>query len=91
MGDNFFEPNELWVVAGQSIRLNLSNDGEFVHNLRIAGGDGVYNTDDDLVSTQSTIKPGETGELVGRINEPSSYNFRDDFHPAEMTGTITVR
>ncbi len=91
MGDNFFQPNRLEGEAGQSFRINLVNNGEFAHNLRIAGPDGEFDTDDDLVSTPSPIGAGESGELVGQIDEPGEYAFRDDFHQTEATGTITVR
>ncbi len=91
MGDNFFEPKELEVAAGQSFRINLINEGELAHNLRITGPDGEYDTGDDLVSTPSLLPGGESGELVGQIDEPGEYAFRSDFQPTEMTGTITVK
>lgn len=91
MGDNFFEPSELEVEAGQTFRINLTNDGEFIHNLRIAGADGEYETGDDLVSTPKFQTGGETGELVGQIDEPGVYSFRSDSQSTEMVGTITVK
>lgn len=91
MGDNFFEPSELEVEAGQTFRINLTNDGEFIHNLRIAGADGEYDTGDDLTSTPKFQTGGETGELVGQIDEPGVYSFRSDSQSTEMTGTITVK
>jgi len=91
MGDNFFEPSELEVEAGQTFRINLTNAGEFIHNLRIAGADGEFETGDDLVSTPKFQTGGETGELVGQIDEPGVYSFRSDSQSTEMTGTITVK
>lgn len=91
MGDNFFSPSRLSVEAGQRFRINVTNDGEFPHNLRIAGPDDTYDTADDLTSTPSVQRGGETGELVAQINEPGVYIFRCDFHPLEQTGTIVVR
>jgi plastocyanin len=91
MGDNFFEPSELELEAGQTFRINLTNDGEFIHNLRIAGADGEYDTGDDLVSTPKFQTGGETGELVGQIDEPGVYSFRSDSQSTEMVGTITVK
>jgi plastocyanin len=91
MGDNFFEPSELEVEAGQMFRINLTNDGDFIHNLRIAGADGEYETGDDLVSTPEFQRSGETGELVGQIDEPGVYSFRSDSQSTEMVGTITVK
>ncbi|MBI2913559.1 MAG: cupredoxin domain-containing protein [Chloroflexi bacterium] len=90
MGDGFFEPKELTIDADQKFRINLVNSGKFVHNLRIAGPDGQYETDDDLVSPDLR-KTGDTGELVGQLDEPGTYAFRDDFNRSLMTGTITIR
>ncbi len=86
-----FEPGELEVAAGKKFRINIKNEDQFVHSMRIAGPDGQYDTGDDLASKQSSIKAGETGELVGQIDEPGTYTFRCDFHRTEETGTLTVR
>lgn len=91
MGDNVFQPNQLEVPAGQRFRINLTNNGELIHNLRIAGVDNAFETADDLVSTPAFQRSGEAGELVGQIDEPGVYNFRSDSQPTEMTGTITVK
>ena len=91
VGDNFFQPAELEVEAGQKFRIKLTNNGEFVHNLRIDGLDGAFETADDLTSTPARPKAGEDVELVGQIDKPGVYSFRDDFHPTEAVGTITVK
>ena len=91
MGDSFYEPSELEVEAGKSFRINLTNDGKLIHNLRIAGVDSEYETADDLISTPSPLGSGVTGELVGQIDEPGVYSFRSDFQTGEMVGTITVK
>ncbi len=92
MADNSFEPIELEVGAGQTFRIELVNEGVFVHNIRIAGPDDTYKTEDDLISTPSPLGSGESGQLVGQIDEPGVYRFRSDFPPSgEMVGTITVK
>jgi plastocyanin len=91
MGDSFFEPAELEVEAGQTFRIELTNEGEFVHNLRIAGPDDTYDTEDDLLSTPAPPRAGESGQVAGQIDEPGTYRFRSDFQPSEMVGTITVK
>jgi len=88
--DDGFAPAELEVEAGKTFRINIKNEGQFVHSMRVAGPDGEYDTEDDLESTQRAIKTGETGELVGQIDEPGTYTFRCDFHRTE-TGTLTVK
>ncbi|HSP56325.1 MAG TPA: cupredoxin domain-containing protein, partial [Dehalococcoidia bacterium] len=90
--DNVFSQTEFTLNAGQKFRFKIKNDGPtFVHNLRIAGPDGQFDTEDDLVSDPQTIKAGDDGTLVGKIDTPGTYDFRDDFHQTEMKGTIVVK
>jgi len=88
MRNNFFSPNALTVRAGRDYLLELRNrDGE-THNLRIAGIDNDYETDDDLVS--DNVDPGKTGSLEFRIDQAGVYRFRSDSPPIGMEGTLTV-
>ncbi len=91
IGDTFYEPAQLNVFAATKFKIRLTNTGTFVHNLRIAGNDKTFDTDDDLVTTPDIIKAGEAGELVGQIDKTGTYQFKCDFHPTQMTGTITVK
>jgi len=85
--DDAFEPVELTVPAGKKFRINIKNEGTLACNLRIAGPDAEYRTDDDIVS--ETVNPGNTGGVVGQIDKADIYAFRCDFRP-ELTGTVTV-
>ena len=90
VGDNFYKPNEFRVRAGQRVTLNVTNEGQAVHTVRLAGPDGQYETDDDTTVDPPMIKPGQTVVLVWAApTEPGAYDFRCDYHPEE-TGTITV-
>ena len=89
MHDSAFEPDVLVIDAGTRVKLNLTNLGEFVHNIRIAGPDGEYETEDDIMSED--ILPGETGELIFELEEEGEFAFRDDFRKETMTGTLTVQ
>ena len=89
MQDDGYVPDALVIGAGTKVKLNMTNLGEFVHNIRIAGPDGVYETDDDILSED--ILPGETGELVFELDEEGEYVFRDDFRRETITGTLTVQ
>jgi plastocyanin len=90
VGDNFYKPNEFRVRAGQKVTLNVTNEGQAVHTVRLAGPDGQYETGDDTMADPEMIKPGATVALAWTApTEPGAYNFRCDYHPEE-TGTITV-
>jgi plastocyanin len=88
MKDNVFEPAEITLAAGKKFRLKLTNEGKFAHNIRIAGKDGEFETEDDISSVD--VFPGTAEELIGQIDEPGEYEIRDDFHPGEMTGKIIL-
>jgi plastocyanin len=94
MGDNFFsyqgQRNPTIVIkAGLDVRLVLENHGRLVHNFRIDGADGRYDTQDDIVS-RPTIMPGEEDAVTFRL-EPGNYRFRCDYHEAlGMVGAIVA-
>ncbi len=91
MGDNFFDANEVIVASGAAVTFDLTNDGIAIHNMRIAGVDGEYNTDDDTLSDPELFTPGDTGILEWTApDQAGEIIFRCDFHPIEMIGTITV-
>ena len=91
MGDNFFDPDVITVVSGEETTIALVNEGAAIHNLRIAGPDGDYDTDDDTVSDPDTIRGGQEGTVTWTPEAPGEQDFRCDFHPTEMTGTITIQ
>lgn len=92
MGDNFFEPNAPTVAAGSTVTFDITNDGAAIHNMRVAGSDGEYNSDDDTVSDPELFTPGATGKLVWTApDQAGEILFHCDFHPIDMIGTITVQ
>ena len=91
MGDNFFEPAEFTVDAGADLTFSLTNDGAAIHNMRVAGADNEFSTDDDAVSEPDLITAGGTATLQWTApGEPGVYDFQCDFHLPDMAGTITV-
>jgi len=91
MKDNIFEPAELTVKAGASVAFDLKNEGVAIHNMRIAGPDGSYNTDDDAVSDPQLVNAGGTATLDWTApDQPGEIKFQCDFHQPAMAGTITV-
>ena len=91
MKDNIFEPAEMTVKAGASVTFDLKNEGVAIHNMRIAGPDGSYNTDDDAVSDPQLVNAGGTATLDWTApDQPGEIKFQCDFHQPAMAGTITV-
>lgn len=88
MGDNFFSPNDITIRTGQKYILELRNRGKVPHNLRIAGPDLEFDTDDDIAS--ELIDGGKTGTLALEMTTDGTFPFRCDPHAVEMQGTLTV-
>ncbi len=100
MGDNFFDSNDITVAAGDTLTFDLTNDGVAVHNMHIAQPDGNYSDDGicdldsaDPCSDPAAVSSGETAVLEWEASSESGVviAFRCDFHPDEMTGTLTVQ
>ena len=88
---NFFEADTFTVSPGQEVTFNITNDGVAIHNMRVDGGDGEYDTDDDTVSDPDLFQAEDTGTLVWTApDEAGEIIFRCDFHPLEMVGAISV-
>jgi plastocyanin len=95
MGDNFFQLDgqqnpTLSVKAGETITVNLTNGGNAIHNMRTAGADNQYDSADDDVSDPDVVMSGQTATLEFTFDQPGTYDYRCDFHPADMKGQIIV-
>lgn len=66
--------------VGEIIEINVNNVGSVAHNLAVAGLDGEYGSPDDWITEPPTIRAGESGKLLIKLNEPGTYPFRCDFH-----------
>ena len=88
--DNFYAPNNLKVSLGETTLIQITNIGADTHNLRIAGADGEWNTDDDVVSDPELISAGGTATVEFAPTVAGTYTFRCDFHPLEQGGVIVV-
>jgi plastocyanin len=90
IGDNFFDPQQLDVTAGQAFVIDVSNVGSAIHNVRVAGDDNQFDTGDDILSPPDVILGGNSAQLGGILASPGTYDFQCDFHPLQMTGTVTA-
>jgi plastocyanin len=90
MTDDAYIPADFTVPAGGTLTLNLTNDGTAIHNVRVSGADGEYNTDDDAVSVPDLVQAGGTGTVTWEAPEdPGEFLYKCDIHP-DLGGTITV-
>jgi plastocyanin len=89
--DTAFQGNSVSAVVGQVTVIRVANRDQLTHNLRIAGLDGQYDTEDDAVTEPDAIEPGSSGELSFAPAIPGAYTFRCDFHPGSMGGQIVAQ
>jgi plastocyanin len=82
--------NRLHIPAGQAVTIRVSNRDSQAHNLRVAGMDGDYQTEDDAVTEPPTIDGNGIGVLQFAPPVPGRYTFHCDFHPGSMGGQIVV-
>jgi plastocyanin len=97
MGDNFFDPEEVSVPAGTTVTFNLVNEGRATHNMHIQGENGEYDQDfcdptgEDPCSDPNTVGGGQEATLEWQVPDtPGELEYRCDFHPVEMVGTVTI-
>ncbi|MCH8814480.1 MAG: cupredoxin domain-containing protein [Chloroflexi bacterium] len=91
MADVVFQQNNVQIPLGEPILIRVTNSDLVVHNLRIAGLDGQFMTEDDAVTDPSTIAVGDGGELTFAPPVAGAYTFQCDFHPTTMGGVIVVQ
>jgi plastocyanin len=85
-----FQGNAVKAALGQLTAIRVTNRDQLTHNLRIAGLDGQYDTEDDAVTEPAAIEPGASGELGFAPAVRGAYTFRCDYHPGTMGGQIIV-
>lgn len=87
MNDNFFEPKNVVVPAGQLITFQLVNEGKIPHDFAVANADGSYGND-----ASDLVKGGKDTTFQWQApGAPGTYNFRCNIHAQQMEGTITVQ
>src|SRR3990172_7617678 len=95
MADNFFQLGDqknptLSVKIGQAVKVNLTNKGVAIHNMRTAGEDGNYNSGDDDISDPNLVSPGATASLEFTFDKVGTFSYQCDFHTTDMKGEIIV-
>lgn len=88
--DTAFRGNDVKLALGSPAVIRLTNRGQLTHNLRLAGLDGQFDTEDDAVTEPAAVQPGASGEFSFAPAIAGAYTFRCDYHPGSMGGRITV-
>ncbi|MDP9238704.1 MAG: cupredoxin domain-containing protein [Chloroflexota bacterium] len=101
MGDNFFQDsqggdkNGSFTVAANS-DVPVHNKGTAVHNVHVAKTDTTFAAlfckagGDEPCAKPASVAAGGSATLTVNLS-PGSYEFRCDFHPTEMKGTLVVQ
>ena len=84
-----FAQNNLKVSLNETTTVEISNEGAAIHNFRIAGADGEWNTDDD-VATADFITGGDSASVEFTPTLAGTYTFRCDIHPDVQGGVIVA-
>jgi plastocyanin len=84
----------LTAAAGTDVTFSLVNNGNALHNMHIAidgfDADICSVDDEDPCSQPPRIAADASGEIT--FNLPAgTYEYRCDFHTAEMAGTLEVQ
>ena len=75
--DFAFAPGAMDLKAGAAT-ITITNSGAAEHNLTIEG-----------LKVNKDVKPGKTVS-VNLTAKPGTYKFHCQYHPTQMTGTVTV-
>jgi plastocyanin len=95
MTDNKFDQTSLTVKAGADVSIPLTNHGVAIHNVHVSDESGNFaetfcTGSGGPCSDPARLNAGATGTLA--FTAPAAgttLKFRCDYHPTEMTGTIT--
>jgi plastocyanin len=89
VNDLVYELNNLRAPLDETTTIEITNVGTAIHNFRIAGVDGEWNTDDDVV-IPDLLSGGDTGVVDFTPSLAGTYTFRCDIHPTSEGGVIVV-
>jgi plastocyanin len=85
-----FVGNKLRVGVGETVTLDVTNRDGQPHNLRLAGFDGEFQTEDDALTDPDPIAANGSGSLEFAPAVLGAYTFRCDYHPGSMGGQVVV-
>jgi nitrite reductase (NO-forming) len=85
--DNKFSQTAISAQVGKPVTITLANKGAAMHNLHVVGLPGADGKD---VQTP-LLEGGKSASVTFTPSKAGTYKFQCDVHPAEMTGTLTIK
>jgi nitrite reductase (NO-forming) len=85
--DNAFSQKAITAEAGKAVTVTLANKGSAIHNFHVKGLQGADGKD---VQT-ALVEGGKSDSVTFTPAKAGTYTFVCDVHPADMTGTLTVK
>jgi len=89
VNDLIYTVSNLTAPVNETTTIEVTNIGTAIHNFRIAGVDGKWNTDDDDAISE-LLSGGDTGVVEFSPTLTGTYTFRCDIHPTSEGGIIVV-
>lgn len=90
VNDTHYAVSNLKAPLNETTTIEIDNEGLAIHNFRIAGADGEWNTADDSVSDPDLIPSGGSAIVEFTPTLAGTYTFRCDIHPTTEGGVIVV-
>ena len=73
-----FDPSDVSVEAGREVTIVLTNEDDAEHNITV-----------DELDVDEDVEGGETAQATV-TPDAGTYDFRCEYHPNQMQGTITA-
>jgi plastocyanin len=86
MFENYFDPEQITVAVGETVRIEAHNRGTAIHNLIVEAEE----VEGRNFSTAILVNPGDSSDFVMSISKAGTYRFYCSFHLPDMVGTVTV-
>lgn len=93
--DNQFDKTDIAITSGTVVTIRVTNGGVAIHSFHV-GWNGKYSSEFCDPSGPDPCLDGLAGGQVGTLTfiapgVGTKLPFRCDFHPSEMTGTISLQ
>jgi len=88
MGDNFFNPQHIEIIAGDTVRWDYPT-GSSAHTATCDGTSGTTLPSGAATFDTGTLVAGQSSKIA--IGTPGSYTYFCTIHGIAMSGTIVVK